>query len=880
MAQEKKYDIFISYRKDDNWHQAQHICTLLANEYPSLNISLDSHNLHGRWFPNLIERIDTCKKFIVLISENSLHYPFQDSIQEKMYRDLAQCSFDEIVTRVKELKKNNVSIDYFRLEIARMLCKQDVTIVPVLLAKGTNLFTIESLKLPDDIVELSDHQSVSFVDNKINTEELPVIIPSIKRLLYPHDADDTGGTSVIAEKTHVNARSTDDFDFKKTLAEVEDYVFHNGFYFVKDYENMGLSLTNANAYFDSKTINIPGTVTIDGIDIAVTSIGDAVFSNYDSIVVVDIPDTVRTIGAESFRNCKELRFVKLSKNTTTIGTYAFAGCSLLKEITIPETVKKIRRSAFLDCVSLQSLEIPEKVELIEGCAFKNCESLSHISILGIESLVRPSAFDGCNSIQKLMVSRETRKRCFTDTPLASINYIDGAEDGDGIDELSSKGIVEVFVDSFKSTFKSEELQELKEIEGSKEGMRLFAIMVAIELLIALIICCVVCSKKISKGDVFFANGSYEKAVRKYSSAVAIPTLSIIDKGDAFYKLAYCSEKGYGTIKDYNQSFKYYQKAANRDNAAAMEKIARCYENGDLGVEIDINKSKKKYIKLSKKHLQFINVGKNKVSVGDGVYNYNAEKIIIPSKYNKSWVVGVEDYAFSNCSNLVEIILPNSITSIGAEAFSDCSSLRDLTIRNNIKSIGVSAFSGCSSLNSIVVNEGNPIYDSRGNCNAIIETSTNKLIVGCMNTTIPENVTSIGAEAFSGCDSLKSISIPDGVNSIGNGAFMQCSSLETVAFSGSVVKIGASAFAQCYNLDSVVMSNGIETIESGAFVECFFLSSITIPNSVKYIGDWVFDSCSSLSSIYFRGTKQQWNSVIKGKGWEEHVVHCTDGDVEM
>ena len=68
----------------------------------------------------------------------------------------------------------------------------------------------------------------------------------------------------------------------------------------------------------------------------------------------------------------------------------------------------------------------------------------------------------------------------------------------------------------------------------------------------------------------------------------------------------------------------------------------------------------------------------------------------------------------------------------------------------------------------------------------------------MNTTIPENVTSIGAEAFSGCDSLKSISIPDGVNSIGNGAFMQCSSLETVAFSGSVVKIGASAFAQCYN----------------------------------------------------------------------------------
>lgn len=220
MSQNKKYDIFISYRKSDNLRQAQLIRTLLAMEYPNLDVSLDSHNLHGKWFPNLVERIDTCKKFIVLISENSLHYPFHDTIQESMYIELAQCSSDDIVAKVKELNKNNVSIDYFRLEIARMLSKKDVTIVPVLLAKGTELFTLDSLNLPQDLADLKDHQLVSFIDNKINTEEFDTIIPSIKRLLFPDVSD---STSTNAEDTQVNNDQSDDFELKKTLAQLDDH---------------------------------------------------------------------------------------------------------------------------------------------------------------------------------------------------------------------------------------------------------------------------------------------------------------------------------------------------------------------------------------------------------------------------------------------------------------------------------------------------------------------------------------------------------------------------------------------------------------------------------------------------------------------------------
>jgi hypothetical protein len=849
METQKKYDIFISYRKSDNLRQAQLIRTLLAMEYPNLDVSLDSHNLHGKWFPNLVERIDTCKKFVVLISENSLHYPFHDTIQESMYIELAQCSSDDIVAKVKELNKNNVSIDYFRLEIARMLSKKDVTIVPVLLAKGTELFTLDSLNLPQDLADLKDHQSVSFIDNKINTEEFDTIIPSIKRLLFPDVSD---STSTNAEDTQVNNDQSDDFELKKTLAQLDDRIVYDGFVFGKDYENMGVSLLGASRYSDAKTINIPGSIIVDDKEFSVTSIGENAFICFP-LVVVDIPDTVRTIGMGAFSGCEKLRFVKMSKSTITIGEAAFFDCSSLKEITIPETVNTIQQRAFASCSSLQSIIISEEVEEIGREAFCGCKSLSSINIKGNKTRIGINAFYGCNNIQSLTIPKRLKKRCFPEVEFCSITYIDRVEGDVEYPELDSKGILVEIKDAVVSEFKSE--NEKKE-EWKKEEIKLFACMVAIEAVIALIICCVVCYTMISKGNAFFADRDYEMAVTKYSSAVKIPTLSIIDKREAFYNLAICNEIGFGTIKDYNKSFEYYRKAARRGKVEAKEKIARCYETGELGVEKDINKSIKKYVEISEEHLQYINVGKNKVSIFGGDYTSEAKKIILSSRHNKSKVVSIEDRAFEGSNNLVEIVIPNSVTSIGVESFSNCLSLK-----------------------SIVIEDGNPVYDSRENCNAIIETKTNTILFGCMSTTIPESIMTIGSEAFSGCDSLAVISIPESVKSIGDGAFLNCTSLETITIPGNVLTIGVGAFEKCYHLDSVVISEGVERIGDGAFIECFSLSSITIPRSVKYVGDWVFDSCTSLVSIYYNGTQQQWDSITKGNGWDYQVVHCTDGDVE-
>ena len=125
------------------------------------------------------------------------------------------------------------------------------------------------------------------------------------------------------------------------------------------------------------------------------------------------------------------------------------------------------------------------------------------------------------------------------------------------------------------------------------------------------------------------------------------------------------------------------------------------------------------------------------------------------------------------SQVKEYILGNKVTSIGGNAFRGCTGLTSLTIPYSVTSIGVDAFRGCRGLTSMKVELGNIVYDSRDNCNAIIETKTNTLISGCQNTIIPNSVTTIGNYAFWDCTGLTSVTIPNSVTSIGSDAFYRC-----------------------------------------------------------------------------------------------------------
>ena len=140
------------------------------------------------------------------------------------------------------------------------------------------------------------------------------------------------------------------------------------------------------------------------------------------------------------------------------------------------------------------------------------------------------------------------------------------------------------------------------------------------------------------------------------------------------------------------------------------------------------------------------------------------------------VTSIGDGAFADCSGLTSVSIGNSVTSIGNVAFDRCSGLTSVTIPNSVTSIGDRAFAGCSGLTSVTVDKNNGTYDSRDNCNAIIETSTNNLIVGCKNTSIPNSVTSIDNYAFADCSGLTTVTIPNSVTFIGGYAFALCSGL--------------------------------------------------------------------------------------------------------
>ena len=212
------------------------------------------------------------------------------------------------------------------------------------------------------------------------------------------------------------------------------------------------------------------------------------------------------------------------------------------------------------------------------------------------------------------------------------------------------------------------------------------------------------------------------------------------------------------------------------------------------------------------------------------------------------VTRIDDYSFHDCAGLKSVNIPDSVASIGDNAFSGCTGLTSITIPNSVTSIGWNVFIGCEGLTSVSVSPDNSVYDSRNNCNAIIETKTNKLIVGCQKTIIPNSVTSIETWSFYGCKGLTNIDIPDSVTSIGRRTFAECSGLTSINISNSVTSIGEWAFEGCTGLTSVNIPDHVTSIDESAFEGCAGLTSVTIPDSVKSIGTKAFYGCTGLRSI--------------------------------
>ncbi len=261
------------------------------------------------------------------------------------------------------------------------------------------------------------------------------------------------------------------------------------------------------------------------------------------------------------------------------------------------------------------------------------------------------------------------------------------------------------------------------------------------------------------------------------------------------------------------------------------------------------------------------------------YDYYRGDVVIPEEVtymNRTRkVTCIGNNAFSNCTYITSITIPNSVTSIGNKAFMYCSGLTSVTIGNSVTSIGEEAFCACTGLTSITI--PNSVTNIGGNAFSYCTDLT--------SITIPNSVTNIGEEAFAGCYGLTLVTIGNSVANIGSNAFENCSNLNSVHISdleawckiiynsaidnplywahylylngeiikdlvipNSVTSIGAWAFYGCRGLTSVSMGDGVTSIGNGAFYDCNRLTSVMIGSCVTSIGERAFENCSRLSSI--------------------------------
>ena len=246
------------------------------------------------------------------------------------------------------------------------------------------------------------------------------------------------------------------------------------------------------------------------------------------------------------------------------------------------------------------------------------------------------------------------------------------------------------------------------------------------------------------------------------------------------------------------------------------------------------------------------------SIGDKAFYWctSLTSVVIPDS-----VTSIGDSAFDCCTSLTSVVIGDSVTSIGDLAFYNCNSLTSVVIGDSVTHIGDSAFDSCTSLTSVII--GNSVTSigirAFSNCTSLtsVEISGSVMSIGdyafyyCRSLTsvvIPDSVTSIGDWAFYNCTSLTSVEIGNSVTSIGNYAFCYCTSLTSVVIPDSVTSIGNYAFYNCTSLTSVEIGNSVTSIGYRAFDSCTSLTSVEIGNLVTSIGDWAFYNCTSLTSV--------------------------------